>query len=158
VKFLLLAALFFSPSAGFACKPGPLPTCNDPPLALKAESFAKLVAAVGEFQSELNRTIQMNDQSGSHEKIPAKESMGRTSCFNNHFAQIYLDQLGAFAQSHKNKICELHPGWVAAQVKDLIDEKSAEWQAIKIGREKLQAKAKAVNTALTNFLPAGKTN
>jgi len=94
----------------------------------------------------LTETIAESDKLFPNERAP------RNSCFNNHFAQHYLLRLKDFADSHGNKICTVHAGWVATQVRRLIEEKSLEWQAVKVDRRKLQARAKKVSEALAEFL------
>jgi len=147
VKLFFISLLFFLPTIAEACKAGPLPDCKKPSATFSAKKFERLQNAVDEFQQLLSETLIVNDKIHPHDPK-------RTSCFNNLFAQYYLRALKEFAKSHGNKICELHAGWVAVHVKDLIDEKSMEWQEIKVDRTKLQTAAKKVDAALVKFLPA----
>jgi hypothetical protein len=153
LKFFVLVFLLL-PGASFACKPAPLPTCENPTLKLPSKRFSELIARVDDFQTELSRAIEINDRPSRSEKIPIAGS--RTSCFNIRFAQIYLGQLKTFADAHNQKICDFHPAFIEAPVKGLLNEETPEWSAAKNSREKLKRKAAAVKKALLRFLASSK--
>jgi deoxyribodipyrimidine photolyase len=142
----ILALLLLAPTLSFACKPAGVAECPAKDrLLLRAPSLDKLELTVNQMQKTLDAAIK-----------EAKTTENRSSCFNNHFTQHYIEGTKQYAASHKKFYCPAYMDAIERNAKDLIDPKSKEWKSVTDAKFKLmlEADAKAVKMALDDFLAA----
>lgn len=139
-----ITALLTLSAPAFACKPAPLPKCEDKDLIpLHAASFEDLSGKVTAFQKELTALL-----------LKAPPGKGRSSCFNPNFAVFYIGQARENASKRDGKICSSHIQQIKRSTENLVNADSSEWKTVKDQAEQasLSILAKDVRSALEDFL------
>lgn len=117
MKKIIVTLLFVSFSfASFACRPAGLINCSNGLIAVDQKSFDQLLKKIKTYQGQMDKVIRYPEN--------------RSSCFNNHFANFYGDQLKTELKKNKGKTCQKNIFQVQNAFLSLVSTDSLEFRSI----------------------------